>query len=431
MTGTERQVVVSGIGLLTALGEGPDANWKALVEGRSGVGPISAYDPSPLQTRIGAEIADFDVSRFATRRQQRTLNRGDALALAAARLALADAGVDTSDGELGGTTGLFLGSNKEIGRLEDLIGALRSVRREDGTGDMRKLGEHGDTVMAPLFFVEGLQPGAVFHISQTFGIRGANAFFAGTADSGAVAIGAAMRAIRRGDARMAVAGGYEDATSWWQMSKLDRVGVLTTRNDLGDTAFRPYDRSRSGAVLGEGAALLVLEEKESALRRGARIYAEVSGFGSGHEAGTPPTPHPEGRGLARAVRRALDDARINPSELGYVASHGSATRSGDVSETAALHTALGDAARSVPISTVKPQTGHLIGGAGALNATVAALSLHHGAVPATVNLTDLDPACDLDFVHGSARDLAPAHALALARGLEGQAVALAFTQPGR
>ncbi|MER6347575.1 beta-ketoacyl-[acyl-carrier-protein] synthase family protein [Streptomyces sp. NPDC001595] len=431
MSGTERQVVISGIGLLTALGEGTETNWKALVAGESGVGPITAYDPSPLQTRLGAEIPGFDATRFATRRQLRTINRGDRLALAAARLALDDAGLPHNQAggdELGHRTGLYLGGNKSIGRMEQLIDELKVIRRPDGTADLARLGREADVIMPPLFFVEGLQPGAVFNISQTYGIRGASAFFAGTADAGASAIGRALRAIRRGDADVAIAGGYDDATSWWSMSLLDRLGVLTTRNDWGKEAFRPYDRDRSGAVAGEGAALLVLEEKQAALRRGARIYAELTGYGAGHDCRTPPAPDAQGRGLVVAMRRALKDARLAAGHLGYVASHGAATRLGDASENAALRTALGSAATSVPVSSVKPQFGHLIGGAGALNAAVCALALHNGAVPANLNLDSPDPVCDLDYVRGAARESAPKHALALARGIEGQAVALALSK---
>jgi 3-oxoacyl-[acyl-carrier-protein] synthase II len=430
--GGGRRVVVSGIGLLTALGEGAEATWTSLVAGESGIGPIRAYDPSPLQTRLGGEIAEFDATRFANRRQLRTLNRGDRLAMAAARLALDDAGLPHNQAggdELGHRAGLYLGGNKSLGRTEQLIDELKVIRRPDGTADLTHLARHGDAIMPPLFFVEGLPAGAVFSISQTYGIRGASAFFAGHADAGATAIGRAMRAVRRGDADVAVAGGYDDATSWWSMTLLDRLGVLTCDNDRGQAAYRPYDRDRSGGVPGEGAALLVLEERETALRRGARIYAELTGYGAGHDARTPPAADPEGRGLARAVRHALQDARLAPGDLGYVAADGAGTRLGDAGESTALRTALGPAAPSVPVSTAKPQTGHLIGGSGALNAAVAALALHHGVVPATLNLDRPDPVCDLDHVRGSARESRPSHAVAVARGIEGQAVALALSRP--
>lgn len=431
VSGAGRQVVVTGIGLLTALGEGPEANWKALMSGACGIGPIQEYDPSPLQTRLGGEITDFEPTRFATKRQLRTINRGDRLALAAARLALDDAGLPHNQAggdELGYRTGLYLGGNKSLGRLEQLIDELKAIRRPDGTADQEHLGRNAGAIMPPLFFVEGLPAGAVFNISQTYGIRGSSTFFAGYADAGANAIGRAMRAVRRGDAEVALAGGYDDATSWWSMTLLDRLGVLTTRNERGQEAYRPFDRDRSGGLPGEGAALLVLEEKEAALRRGARIYAELTGYGAGHDARTPPAADPEGRGLARAVQRSLEDARLTADDLGYIALDGSGTRLGDAGEVAGLRTALGSAAMSVPVSTPKPQTGHLVGGGGALNAAVSALALHYGAVPATLNLDNPDPACALDHVRGSARESRPSHATALARGIEGQAVALTFSR---
>ncbi|MCZ0978209.1 hypothetical protein O1L60_00300 [Streptomyces diastatochromogenes] len=173
----------------------------------------------------------------------------------------------------------------------------------------------------------------------------------------------------------------------------------------------------------------MLEEKQAALARGARIYAEITGYGAGHDGRTPPAADPEGRGLARAVRRSLEDARLSAGDLGYIASDGSGTRLGDVSEAVALRAALGGAVSSVPVSTPKPQTGHLVGGGGALNAAVSALALHHGVVPATLNLDDPDPACALDHVRGSARETRPSHAMALARGIEGQAVALTLSRP--
>jgi 3-oxoacyl-[acyl-carrier-protein] synthase II len=304
-----------------------------------------------------------------------------------------------------------------------------SIRRDDGTPDLRRLGQTASSVMAPLFYVEGLQPAALFHVSQRFGIRGPNCFFAGTADSGAAAIGRAMRAIRRGEADLAVAGGYDDATNWWPMSKVDSLGVLATDNSAGARAFRPYDRHRRGSILGEGAALVVLEERDAALARGATCYAEVIGFGAGNDCYRPPTPDPHGRGLAAAIRRALDDGGVDARDLSYVAAHGSATRTGDVSETRALHRALGSAAVATPVSSIKPQTGHLVGAAGALNVAVAALAIAHRAVPATLNLDDPDPECDLDYVPHEPRDAKVTYALALARGIEGQAAALVLAKP--
>ncbi|OLF15007.1 beta-ketoacyl-[acyl-carrier-protein] synthase family protein [Actinophytocola xanthii] len=423
----KRRVVVTGIGLLTAIGDDAATTWNALLAGRSGIRPIASYDPTPLHTRLGAEIDGFDPLRFASRKSLRMLNRGDQLAVAGATLALQDAGMDTGV-ELGHRAGLYLGGNKEISRLDDLIENMTRIRRDDGTPDLRALGEQGSSIMAPLFFVEGLQPAAVYHVSQKFGMRGPNSFYAGTADSGATAIGRAARAIRRGEADVAVAGGYDDATNWWPMSKMDALGVLSTDNERGAAAFRPFDRDRSGSILAEGAAILVLEERAAARARGARIYAELAGFGAGNECHEPPAPHPSGRGLARAIQASLRDAETDPAEVSYVAAHGCATRDGDVSETRALHTALGAHAPNVAVSSVKPQIGHLVGGAGAANAAIAALALHHGAVPPTATLERPDPECDLDYVPGTAREAELTSALALARGFEGQAVSLALVK---
>ncbi|MEW1720668.1 beta-ketoacyl-[acyl-carrier-protein] synthase family protein [Streptomyces sp. NPDC093109] len=428
MSAAPRRVVVTGIGLVTALGEGARATWEGLLEGRTGIGPIRSYDPSPLRTRIGAEITGFDPKHYIARRSLRTVSRGDQLAVAAATLAVRDAGLDEAR-ELGYRTALFLGGNKEVPKLEELITSLGTVRGPDGGVDLPKLGRTASSVVAPLFFVEGLQPAAAFHISEKYGIRGPNAFFAGTADSGATAIGRAMRTLRRGEADVAVAGGYDDATSWWSMSKMDGLGVLTPRNDLAEKAFRPFDREHSGSVFGEGAALLVLEEREHALARGAHCYAEITGFGSGNDCVPPPSPDPRARGLSRAITRALADAG-GAAEVDYIAAHGCATPLGDVSETRALHDALGGAARTAQISSVKPQTGHLVGGAGALNVGVAALALDSGVVPATLNLDTPADGCDLDWIPGAARESRPGSALALARGLEGQAVAVALGRAG-
>ncbi|WP_331742287.1 beta-ketoacyl-[acyl-carrier-protein] synthase family protein (plasmid) [Streptomyces sp. NBC_00876] len=425
MSDDGRRVVVTGIGLMTAIGQGAAQTWENLLEGRTGIGPLKAYDPAPLRTGIGAEIHDFDPTDWAKRRTLRMLCRGDQLALAGATLALRDAGLDDV-GDLGQRSGLFLGSNKEMPRMDELISQLQAIRAPDGTPDLHKLGRTASSVVAPLFFVEGLQPAAGFHISEKYGIRGANSYFAGTADSGAMAIGRAMRTIRRGEADVVVAGGYDDATGWWAMSKMDGLGVLTTRTELGEEAFRPFDRDRSGSVFGEGAALLVLEDREHALARGAHCYAEVTGFGSGNDCVRPPSPQPRARGLARAISRALADSGGAFPDGSYIAAHGCATRQGDASETLALHDALGTSAKSALISSVKPQTGHLVGGAGALNVAVAALTLDSGVVPATKNLHNPADDCDLDYVPLTPRETRPGNALALARGLEGQAVAIAL-----
>jgi 3-oxoacyl-[acyl-carrier-protein] synthase II len=421
-----RRVVITGIGLVTPLGIGTEATWRGLIEGWSGVGPIRHFDASSLQTQIGGEVTDFQPEQFVTqRRNLRMMTRNDQLALAGATLAVQDAQLDftTQDST---RAGLFVGSNKEISNPMSLLDGTLVARNEDGTTDIHRMGASASSAFAPLFYVEGLQAASLFYISQAFGLKGANTYFAGAAEVGAVAVGRAYRAVRRGEADVVIAGGFDDAISWWNMTKFDPLGILTQRNDLGGAACRPYDRHRTGTVLGEGAALLVLEDYEAAAKRGARLYAEIVGFGSGYDAYKLLTPHPEGRGLALAMQAALREAEATPQTIGYAATHGSGTRLGDASEARALRTVFGSAADRLAASSVKPATGHLVGGAGALNAAVAALAIYHHVIPPTLNLEEPDPACDLDWVPGVAREARVDEALALARGLEGQNVALAL-----
>jgi 3-oxoacyl-[acyl-carrier-protein] synthase II len=289
--------------------------------------------------------------------------------------------------------------------------------------DWHRLGE-GASAFYPLFYVEGLQAASLFYISQAYSLKGANTYFAGTAESSATAIGRAFRAVRRGEADVALAGGFDDATSWWNMTKYDALGLMTDRNELGAAACRPYDLDRSGTVMGEGSVVLLLEEYQNAMRRNARIYAEITGFGVGFDAYKLLTPHPEGRGLSSAVVAALREADTLPESVGYVATHGNGTVLGDESESRAIRATFGDAVDTLAASSVTPATGYMVAAAGALNVAVGALALHHQTAPPMLNLTNADPACELDWVGGEARELRFDQALALARGLDGQNVAL-------
>jgi len=421
-----RRVAVTGIGLVTPLGVGTKETWAGLTDGKSAVAPISGYDAAALRTQLAAEIPEFDAEQFAHRRVLRSMTRNDQLALAGASLALADAGLEAS--EDGDRRALFVGSNKEISNPMNILEGSLVARNEDGTVDIRRLGEQASSAFHPLFYIEGLQAASIFYISQAHSLKGANTYFAGTAESGLVAIGRGYRAVRRGEADVAVAGGFDDASSWWNMTKFDTMGILTQRNDLGAGACRPYDVDRSGAVLGEGSAFLVLEPAEEAEARGARVYAEIAGLGNAYDSGKLITPDPEGRSLAAAIRSALDEAGSKPEEVDYVATHGSGTRAGDASEARALRSVFGEDGQLA--SSVKASTGHLIGGAGALNAAVAALAISEGVVPPTLNLERPDPECEgVDWVPREARRTQVRQAVALARGLEGQNVAVAIRAP--
>lgn len=424
-----RRVAVTGIGLVTALGTGTEETWSGLVEGRSGVGRVESFDVSSLRTQIGAEASGFEPKELVPNpRVLRKLTRGDQFALVGSILAVRDSGVELG-GELDPRAGLFLGSNKEVSDLMHLLEPTLAARNPDGSVDMGRFGESAHTTAYPLFYVEGLQAASLFYISETFKLQGVNTYFAGTAEAGLTAIGRGFRAIKRGEADVVIAGGYDDAVSWWNMTKLDTLdGYLSTRNELGAAACRPFDGDRDGTVLGEGSSFLLLEELEQARARGARIYAEVVGFGSGADA-YEPAPHPEGRGLVNALAATLKEASLEPAAVDYVAADGAGTQAGDLSEARALRSTFGEGAGPVA-SSVKPATGHTVAAAGALNAAVAALAIHHGVVPPTLNLEHPDPECNhVDWVPREARELPVGSALAVARGFAGQNVVLALKAP--
>jgi 3-oxoacyl-[acyl-carrier-protein] synthase II len=417
-----RRVLITGIGLITPLGVGAAATWKALLEGRSAIGPVRGFDASSLRTRLAAEIDGLPVGDLVpTPRMRRTMTRADVLALGAATLALRDAGIELTEEEAE-RAALFVGGNKEISDPSDLLEATLAARDGDGRVDMRRFGATASSRVHPLFFIQGLQAASLFYISQTHGLKGANTYFAGGAESGAFAIARGYRAVRRGEADVALAGGFDDAVSWWNMSKLDGLGMMSASNDRGPEACRPYDRERDGTVLGEGAAFLVLEDAERARRRGARVFGELAGCGTGFDGRQLVTPDPEGAAISRAIDSALAEAGVPAEQIGYVAAHGSGTRLGDASEARALARAFDG--RRPRASSVKPATGHLVAAAGALNVAVAALAVAESAVPPLLHLADMDPACQgADWVT-AAEEVPVGSALALARGVEGQCVAL-------
>ena len=419
-----RRVVVTGIGIVTPLGVGTDATWEGLVAGRSAVGPIEGFDASSLRTQLAAELDDFDATQFAPRKALRSMTRNDQLAVAGAALAAEDAALEAPEegDDERARRGLYVGSNKEVSNLQPILDGVLYAQAEDGSLDLGLLGENARSAFPPLYYVEGLQAASLFYVSQAHGLMGANAYFAGTAAASAAAVGSAFRAVRRGDVDVAIAGGCDDATSWWNMTKFDTLGLLTDENDLGPAACRPYDVERRGAVLGEGSAFLVLEEADHARARGATAHAEIRGFGRAFDAHGLLTPDPAGRPLAAAIAAALRDADAGTADVGYVVTHGCGTRLGDASEGRGLRAAFGSEAPAA--SSVKAATGHLVGGAGALNAAVAALAVRHGTLPPTLNLETPDRACaDIDWVT-AARETQPGVTVALARGLEGQNVAL-------
>jgi 3-oxoacyl-[acyl-carrier-protein] synthase II len=426
MSAGGRRVAVTGIGLVTPLGVGTGETWQGLLEARSAVGPIGSYDASSLRTQLGAEILDLEPKQFVNRRSLRTMTRYDMLAMVAAVIAMRDSGLELAEDDPDGRAALFTASGKEISEPEHFEEIAVAVRDEEGRVDMRKFGTTAASSVHPLFFIEGLQGASLFYISEAYTLRGPNTYFSGTAESGLTAIARGYAAIRRGEADVALAGGADAPVCWWNMAKIDSLGLTTRSNDLGAGACRPYDSERDGTVMGEGGVFVVLEELDAAQRRGARIYAEVTGSGAATDVERLLTPQPRGHALAHAIGSALRASGAPAEAIDYVAGHGSGTRRGDASEGQALHAVFGAADGGPMVSSVKPATGHLGAGAGALNLAVAALAVHHQQVPPTLNLTSPDPACDgIAWIVGEAREAPVRQALALARGLEGQNVALA------
>ncbi|HEV3071738.1 MAG TPA: beta-ketoacyl-[acyl-carrier-protein] synthase family protein [Solirubrobacteraceae bacterium] len=441
MSSEPRGVAITGIGLLTPLGVGTEETWQGLNEPRSAVGPIETYDASSLQTQLGAEILELDAKQFVNRRSLRTMTRYDMLAAVAAAMAVKDSGWELGeDGDPEGRAALFTASGKEISKPEHFEEIAVTVRDAEGHVDMQQFGTVASSSVHPLFFIEGLQGASLFYISEAYGLKGPNTYFAGTAEAGLTAIARAAAAIRRGEADVAVAGGADAPVCWWNMAKIDSLGLTTRSNELGAGACRPFDRARDGTVMGEGGAFVVLEEEGAARRRDARIYARLTGSGAATDIDHLLTPDPQGRALAHAIGAALRTAGAGAQEIDYVAAHASGTRLGDASEAAALRAVFGErssnsesiaatgvTAGTAPlVSSVKPATGHLGAGAGALNLAVAALTVHHGQVPPTLNLENPDPSANgIGLLSGEARAAPIRQALALARGLEGQNVALA------
>jgi 3-oxoacyl-[acyl-carrier-protein] synthase II len=418
-------VAITGIGLCTPVGVGTGETWSALLEGKGAVGPIQSYDASSLETRLGAEVPEFKAKEFVTnRRSLRTMTRHDVLGMVSAKLAVDDSGIELGD-DSEGRNALFTGGNKQVSDPDYFSEASVEARGADGRADMRRFGELAFDSVHPLFFIEGIQGASLFYISEAYDVRGPNTYFSGTAEAGAYAVARGYRAVRRGEARVALCGASDSPVFWWHMAAWDTLGVTTRRNELGAAACAPYDRDRDGTVMGEGGAFFMLEDLEAAQARGAEVYAEIVGVGSASDTSQLMTPDDSGRPVAAAVERALKAAGASPSDVGYVAAHGTGSRDGDASEAAGLREVFG--ANGTAASSVKGATAHLIGAAGALNVGVAALALARGALPPTLNLENLDPDCDgVDWVPKEAREARVDVALAVARGLEGQNVALAL-----
>ena len=407
----KRRVAVTGVGLVTALGTGTEETWKGLCDGRSGVGPISRFDTAEFSTKIAAEVKDFDPLRWFDKKDLKKMDFFIYYAVAAADFAMKQSGL-VIDPDLSERVGVFIGSG---------IGGFTVIEREH-----KALLEGGPRKISPFFIPSSIINLAAGQVSIRFGARGPNSAPCTACSSGAHAVGDAYRVISRGDADAMICGGSEAAITPMGVGGFAAMRALSTRNDEPTRASRPFDAERDGFVVGEGAGVLVLEEMEYAKRRGAKIIAELAGYGMSGDAFHITLPPDDGRGAHRVMLNAITDAGIRPEEIGYINAHGTSTPPNDRIETHAIRQLFGAHANNLAVSSTKSMIGHLLGAAGAVEAGIASLVVERGLLPPTINYENPDPDCDLDYVPNQMRKKDVRYALSNSFGFGGTNASLLF-----
>ena len=405
------RVAVTGVGLVSSLGIGTEANWEGLLAGRSGIRTITAFDASNYASRIAGEVPDFDPLRFLTRKDVRKMDVFIQYAIAASEFALRDAGLPT-EGGLGTEVGVFIASG---------IGGFSTIEREH-----KALLNGGPRKISPFFIPSAIINLAAGQVSIRFGAKGPNSATCTACSASAHAIGDAFEIIRRGDAEVMVAGGSEAAITPMGVGGFAAMRALSTRNDEPQRACRPFDRDRDGFIMGEGAGVVILEDLERARARGSRIYCELVGYGMSADAHHMTAPCEDGDGAVRVMQNAMRSAGVAPAAVNYVNAHGTSTPHNDRIETLAIKTCFGDHASSLAISSTKSMTGHLLGAAGGIEAGITALAVRYQTAPPTINLENPDPDCDLDYVPNTRRTLPIDYALSNSFGFGGTNASLLF-----
>jgi 3-oxoacyl-[acyl-carrier-protein] synthase II len=401
--------VVTGIGLVSPVGIGTGANWDALLAGRSGIGRITRFDVSNFATQIAGEVKQFDPHQFVEKKDVKKMDIFIQYAIAASQFAMDDSGLAITRAN-GDRVGVFIASG---------IGGFSTIEREH-----RALLEGGPRRISPFFIPSAIINLASGQVSIRFGARGPNSATCTACSASAHAIGDAFEIIVRGDADAMIAGGSEAAITPMGVGGFGAMRALSTRNDEPERASRPFDRDRDGFIIGEGAGVVILEALEVAQARGARIYAELVGYGMSADAFHITAPSEDGDGAVRVMRQCLKRAGIEPAAVNYINAHGTSTPYNDKLETLAIKKTFGPHAGSLAISSTKSMTGHLLGAAGGLEAGITALAVHTQQVPPTVNLDHPDPECDLDYVPHTARPMAIEYALSNSFGFGGTNAAL-------
>jgi len=406
-----RRVVLTGLGALTPIGNTADEFWSALLQGRSGVGPITKFDATDYPTRIAGEIKNFDPLAFVDKKDARRLDPFLQYAMACAVMAVQDAALDTE--KVDGTRfGVLIGSG--IGGISTLLDTHKTLL------------DKGPDRVSPFFIPMMIINMASGLVSMRFGAKGPNSAVVTACATGNHAIGESFKIIQRDDADVMIAGGSEAIVIPLTIAGFCSMKAMSTRNDDPTKAMRPFDANRDGFVCGEGAGLVILESLDHARARDARIYAEIVGYGQTSDAHHLTAPDPEGDGAARAMAAALRDGGLDVSAIGYINAHGTSTPYNDKFETLAIKRVFGDHARRLAVSSTKSMTGHMLGAAGGVEAIATALALHHGVLPPTINYETLDPECDLDYVPNQARKHDVEAALSNAFGFGGTNATLAF-----
>ncbi len=392
MSDVSRRVVVTGVGAVTSLGLSARDTWEGMTAGRSGVDVVSAFDSAAFQVHIASEVRNFEPKDVLDRREVRRLDRFTQFAMYAAQMAVADSGLELppATAEEADRIGVIVGSG---------IGGLIEIETQH-----RRLLADGPGRISPFMIPKLMVNAASGNISIRFGVKGTNMAVASACASGAHAVGDATRIIQRDEADVMITGGSEAAVTGMGIGGFDAMRAISRRNDDPQGASRPFDLDRDGFVMGEGAGILVVEELEHARKRGARIHAELVGYGASGDASHIAAPEPEGKGAALAMERALKDAHLNPDDVDYINAHGTSTPLGDITECRAVHTVFGPYAKRLAISSNKSMIGHLLGASGGVELIMTCYTIAEGIMPPTINYHTPDPECDLDFVPNEARD---------------------------
>jgi 3-oxoacyl-[acyl-carrier-protein] synthase II len=406
-----RRVVVTGIGLVSSLGIGTDANWSALTSGISGITTISKFDASHFATQIAGEVHGFEPLKYLEKKDVKKMDVFIQYAIAASQFAMDDSGFKVTP-QNAPNVGVYIASG---------IGGFTTIEREH-----KSLLEGGPRKISPFFIPSAIINLAAGQVSIRFGAKGPNSATCTACSASAHAIGDAYEIIKRGDADAMIAGGSEAAITPMGIGGFGALRALSQRNDEPNRASRPFDRDRDGFVVGEGAGVIILEELDLAVARGARIYAELVGYGMAADAYHITAPSEDGDGPLRVMQRAMKSAAIEPSQVSYINAHGTSTPHGDKVETIAIKRAFGKKENVPPVSSTKSMTGHLLGAAGGLEAGISVLAVHHQLAPPTANLDCPDPQCDLDYIPNRARPMAIEYALSNSFGFGGTNAALLF-----